>query len=90
MPNNFLAGLLAYVFNPIYPHGKIGSRAYSLRQTEVIRGYSQIATILIDAAAKGNRELVDKLITAGAIYKDYAGNDAFTYAVRAGYGSIVE
>ncbi|MDJ1299191.1 MAG: hypothetical protein MRQ10_03875, partial [Candidatus Midichloria mitochondrii] len=35
-PNNFLAGLLAYVFKPNISHGKIGSRAYSLRQTEVI------------------------------------------------------
>ncbi|WP_202795463.1 hypothetical protein [Candidatus Midichloria mitochondrii] len=36
LPNNFLAGLLAYVFKPNISHGKIGSRAYSLRQTEVI------------------------------------------------------
>ncbi|MDJ1583513.1 MAG: hypothetical protein MRQ11_02280 [Candidatus Midichloria mitochondrii] len=39
-PNNFLAnlfsGLLAYVFKPNISHGKIGSRAYSLRQTEVL------------------------------------------------------
>ncbi|MDJ1299061.1 MAG: hypothetical protein MRQ10_03190 [Candidatus Midichloria mitochondrii] len=35
LPNNFLAGLLAYVFKPNISHGKIGSRAYSLRQTEV-------------------------------------------------------
>ncbi|WP_272940942.1 hypothetical protein [Candidatus Midichloria mitochondrii] len=27
---------MAYVFKPNISHGKIGSRAYSLRQTEVI------------------------------------------------------
>ncbi|MDJ1583232.1 MAG: hypothetical protein MRQ11_00790 [Candidatus Midichloria mitochondrii] len=30
------SGLLAYVFKPNIYHGKIGSQAYSLRQTEVI------------------------------------------------------
>ncbi|WP_192805737.1 hypothetical protein [Candidatus Midichloria mitochondrii] len=29
------SGLLVYVFKPNISHGKIGSRAYSLRQTEV-------------------------------------------------------
>ncbi|MDJ1584176.1 MAG: hypothetical protein MRQ11_05835, partial [Candidatus Midichloria mitochondrii] len=29
------SGLLAYVFKPNISHGKIGSWAYSLRQTEV-------------------------------------------------------
>ncbi|AEI88401.1 MAG: Putative transposase [Candidatus Midichloria mitochondrii] len=32
------SGLLAYVFKPGISHGKIGSRAYSLRQTEVLIG----------------------------------------------------